>query len=114
MGRDPQVTDARIIGQDDGERRRGVARPGALVEQMGDGRRVHGAAVEGPNRVTSSGKVSGMKNCPPSGGDAFKQFNGSNGAKYKDNVQSWSTNEPALDLTATSPIAFARQAAGLF
>jgi hypothetical protein len=28
-------------------------------------------------------------------------------------VQSWSTVEPAIDLTATSPLAFARAAAGL-
>jgi hypothetical protein len=44
-------------------------------------------------------------------GNPFKKFN--NAAKFKDNVQSWSTVEPAIDLTATSPLAFARAAAGL-
>ena len=70
-----------------------------------------GAAVEGPNSVTSSGKVDGMRDCPVHHVDPFKKFN--NAAKFKDNVQSWSTVEPAIDLTATSPLAFARAAAGL-
>jgi len=70
-----------------------------------------GAVVEGPNGVTSSGKVDGMRDCPVHHVDPFKKFN--NAAKFKDNVQSWSTVEPAIDLTATSPLAFARAAAGL-
>jgi endoglucanase len=70
-----------------------------------------GAAVEGPNVVTSSGKVDGMRDCPVHRVDPFKKFN--NAAKFRDNVQSWSTVEPAIDLTATSPLAFARAAAGL-
>jgi endoglucanase len=70
-----------------------------------------GAAVEGPNVVTSSGKVDGMRDCPVHNVNPFKKFN--NAAKFKDNVQSWSTVEPAIDLTATSPLAFARAAAGL-
>jgi endoglucanase len=71
-----------------------------------------GAAVEGPNGTIYKGLVSGMRVCPPDGVDAFAQFNGS-GAQYKDDVQSFSTVEPAIDLTASSPLAFARQAAGL-
>jgi len=39
-------------------------------------------------------------------------FNGG-GAKFRDNVESFSTVEPAIDLTASSPLAFARQMAGL-
>lgn len=70
-----------------------------------------GAAVEGPNGTTSRGLVSGMRTCPANGVDQFAQFNGST-ATYQDNVQSWSTDEPALDLTATSPLAFAWQIAG--
>jgi hypothetical protein len=42
----------------------------------------------------------------------FAQFN--NAAVYKDDVESYSTVEPAIDLTVTSPLAFARQAAGLY
>jgi len=39
-------------------------------------------------------------------------FNG-HGAQFKDNMQSYDNTEPAIDLTATSPLAFARQAAGI-
>lgn len=67
-----------------------------------------GAVVEGPNATTSSGLVTGMRTCPAGGGNAYAQFNGSS-AIFKDNVQSWSTVEPAIDLTATSPLAFAWQ-----
>jgi endoglucanase len=67
-----------------------------------------GAAVEGPNATTSRGLVSGMRTCPANGIDQYAQFNGS-GSTFQDNVQSWSTDEPAIDLTATSPLAFAWQ-----
>jgi endoglucanase len=70
-----------------------------------------GAAVEGPNSTTSRGLVSGMRTCPVNGVDQYAQFNGSS-ATFQDNVQSWSTDEPAVDLTATSPLAFAWQIAG--
>jgi endoglucanase len=67
-----------------------------------------GAAVEGPNSVSSRGLVSGMRTCPANGVDQYAQFNGSS-AVFQDNVQSWSTAEPAIDLTASSPLAFAWQ-----
>jgi endoglucanase len=67
-----------------------------------------GAAVEGPNSTTSRGLVSGMRTCPANGVDQYAQFNGSS-ATFQDNVQSWSTDEPAIDLTASSPLAFAWQ-----
>jgi len=57
------------------------------------------------------GLQTGMRNCPPDDSDPFAQFNSR--AKYKDDIESFSTVEPAVDLTATSPLAFARQAAGL-
>jgi endoglucanase len=69
-----------------------------------------GAAVEGPNKFAARGLVSGMVTCPANGVDQFAPFNGSS-AVYQDNVQSWSTDEPAVDLTATSPLAFAWQIA---
>jgi hypothetical protein len=65
-----------------------------------------GAAVEGPNGTTYSGSVSGMNACPPNGSDRFGAYDGS-GAKFTDNVESFSTVEPAIDLTAASPLAFA-------
>jgi endoglucanase len=71
-----------------------------------------GAVVEGPNGVVYSGVVSDMRLCPPDGSDPFAQFDSK--ALYKDDVQSFSTVEPAIDLTATSPLAFARQMAGLY
>ena len=46
---------------------------------------------------------------PGHGVDRFARFNSA--AVFRDNVQSYSTVEPAIDLTATSPLAFARQAA---
>src|SRR5262252_8472180 len=70
-----------------------------------------GAAVEGPNGVVFSGVVSGMRLCPPDGSDPFAQFNGHH-AEWQDNMQSFSNTEPAVDLTAASPLAFARQIAG--
>jgi hypothetical protein len=43
---------------------------------------------------------------PPGGGDVFGRFDGT-GARYWDNVRSWPTVEPAIDFTATTPLAFA-------
>jgi endoglucanase len=67
-----------------------------------------GAAVEGPNGTVYSGFQTGMRNCPPDDSDPYAQFNGSH-AKFKDDIESFSTVEPAVDLTATSPLAFAWQ-----
>jgi hypothetical protein len=68
-----------------------------------------GAVVEGPNKTTSRGLVSahlpGQRRRPVR---AVQRH-----ATFQDDVQSWSTDEPAIDLSATSPLAFARQAAGL-
>ena len=71
-----------------------------------------GAAVEGTNSQLFTGTVSGMRTCPADGSDPFAQFNGTK-AGFKDQMESFSTVEPAVDLTATSPLAFARLAAGL-
>jgi endoglucanase len=70
-----------------------------------------GAAVEGPNSIATKGALSGMIACPVNGVDTFAQFNG-NGAVFKDNVQSYSTVEPAIDLTASSFLAFSWAVAG--
>jgi endoglucanase len=70
-----------------------------------------GAVVEGPNRTIFSGTVTNMRPCPPDGSDAFGRFDGHH-AKYRDDVESFSTVEPAIDLSASSPLAFAWQAAG--
>jgi endoglucanase len=70
-----------------------------------------GALVEGPNSAGSTGLVDGMVTCPVDGGDAFAGFDG-NGAVYIDNVQSFATVEPAIDLTSPSPLAFAWRISG--
>jgi len=78
-----------------------------------------GAAVEGPTQAAATGSYSTMRPCPPAGGDAYARFNGNDGrfsaanrAVYKDNVQSYTTTEPGIDLTATSFLAFAWRQAG--
>ncbi len=70
-----------------------------------------GAVVEGPNSFAAKGTLSGMVACPPNGVDAFAQFNASK-TVYKDFVQSFSTVEPAIDLSASSFLAFSWQMAG--
>jgi endoglucanase len=67
-----------------------------------------GATVEGPNSFAATGVVARMRTCPANGVDTFAQFNSAI-AVFQDNVQSWSTDEPALDLGATTPMAFAWQ-----
>jgi endoglucanase len=70
-----------------------------------------GALVEGPNSFAATGFVDGMRKCPPQGSNPFKEFN-ANGAVYKDDQQSFSTVEPAIDLTAASFLMFAWRTAG--
>ena len=58
--------------------------------------------------MASSGEVAGMRLCPVSGTDQFSRFD--NAAVFADNEQSYTTVEPAIDLTASSMLAFAWQA----
>ena len=74
----------------------------------GSGPVLAGAAVEGPNSAPARGRLPGMKRCPINSRDSFARFNG-HGAQWKDNVESYSNTEPAVDLTAASPLAFAYQ-----
>ncbi len=70
-----------------------------------------GAAVEGPNSAATRGAVSGMVACPANGADVYAPFNSSS-AEFKDDMQSYSNTEPAIDLTASSPLAFAWEMSG--
>jgi endoglucanase len=70
-----------------------------------------GAVVEGPNGTLYTGFQTGMRNCPGDDSDAYAVFNSSR-AKFKDDIESFSTVEPAVDLSALSPLAFARQVLG--
>lgn len=78
-----------------------------------------GAASEGPASAATSGTLPGMILCPPIAADIFKIFNGNDGkynrsqvAVYQDNVQSYSTTEPGIDLTATSFLMWSWRLAG--
>jgi endoglucanase len=82
---------------------------GALDGTSGGTPILWGAATEGPTSYTTSGTLDGMILCPANGVDTFKKFNGNSGtydrsqaALFQDNVQSYSTTEPGIDLTATS------------
>jgi len=70
-----------------------------------------GALVEGPNTFAATGFLDGMRTCPAGGGDVFKKFN-ADGAVYQDDQQSFSTVEPAIDLTAASFLMFSWRIAG--
>jgi len=82
---------------------------GALDGTSGGTPVLWGAATEGPGGYATSGVVDGMILCPANGIDTFKIFNGNDDvfdasrvAVYRDNMQSYTTTEPAIDLTATS------------
>ncbi len=72
-----------------------------------------GAVVEGPNSFAATGVVANMRPCSANApGDVpYSAFRGHK-AVFRDNVQSYSTVEPAIDLTALSPMAFAWLQAG--
>ena len=74
---------------------------------------LRGAVVEGPNGTLYNGFLTGMRNCPADDSDAYAVFN-SNQAKFRDDIESFSTVEPAVDLSALSPLALARQVLGRF
>ncbi len=71
-----------------------------------------GAVVNGPN---DSGQFSGglgdyqdgMVKCP-SGGDPYGAFTG-HGSRYVDDVRSWQSSEPALDMTGSAVLGLALQ-----
>ena len=82
---------------------------GALNGTSGGTPILWGAVTEGPNTSLSSGLVPGMRTCPVDGVDTFTLFNGNSGAydpndyvSFVDDVQSYTTTEPAIDLSATS------------
>ena len=92
---------------------------GALDGTSGGTPILWGAASEGPADQTSSGFITGMNLCPANGGNPFAKFDGNDGAfdpsvytYYKDNMQSYTTTEPAIDLTATSFLMWSWRMAG--
>jgi endoglucanase len=92
---------------------------GALDGTSGGVPVLWGASSEGPASGATSGIVTGMILCPANGADPFQKFNGNPGtynasqvAVYKDNMQSYSTTEPAIDLTSTSFLMWSWRMAG--
>jgi endoglucanase len=92
---------------------------GALDGTSGGTPVLWGAATEGPASYSTAGRVGDMKLCPANGVDTFKIFNGNDGAfnknqtaVYKDNAESYSTTEPAIDLTSTSFLMWSWRLAG--
>jgi endoglucanase len=92
---------------------------GALDGTSGGTPILWGAASEGPASYATSGTLQGMILCPANGKDTFAIFNGNDGAYnsgdqaiYRDNVQSYSTTEPAIDLTSTSFLMWSWRIAG--
>ena len=80
-----------------------------LAGSLAGGRPVlAGAVVEGPNAAgaVAHGTLSGMRACPGHGADRYAMFTG-NGARFRDSVENYASTEPAIDLTATSPLMFA-------
>lgn len=74
-----------------------------------------GAVVNGPNGSSNfSGGLgsyqSGMVACPSNGSDPFAAFDG-HSSEYVDDVRSWQTDEPALDMTGGAVLASALQEA---
>lgn len=67
-----------------------------------------GAVVEGPSSERSHGRLPGMRACPVGGGNAFAEFNGEH-SRYEDNMEAFTNTEPAIDLTASSMLAFSWQ-----
>ncbi len=82
---------------------------GSLTGTSGGVPVLWGAASEGPSSYLTFGALSGMNLCESNGAESFAVFNGNDGpynsnatSVYRDNVQSYSTTEPAIDLTSTS------------
>jgi endoglucanase len=80
-----------------------------LGSTNGTGVIIAGAVVEGPDNAGSSGSLTAMQKCGSK--STYSAFN-ANGAVYEDWVQSYSTNEPAIDLTAASMLMFGWRIAG--
>ena len=74
-----------------------------------------GAVVNGPNSASIfsdglGGFQDGMVHCPPTKGSGYRAFDGRH-SRYVDDVRSWQTDEPALDMTGAAIIAAATQLA---
>jgi endoglucanase len=74
-----------------------------------------GAVVNGPNAASNfsdglGGFQDGMVHCPLPGSTGYQVFDGRH-SRYVDDIRSWQTDEPALDMTGAAIIAGAVQLA---
>ena len=70
---------------------------------------VVGAVINGPNNSKLFSSLDPVgRACPPEEGDTFSLFTGRD-TRYMDDVRTWQTSEPAVDMVALSPIVFAEQ-----
>ncbi len=74
-----------------------------------------GAVVNGPNDPAQfegglGDYQDGMVKCPANGADQYQAFTG-HGSRYVDDVRSWQTAEPALDMTGSAILGLALQQA---
>ena len=79
----------------------------------GTGAIATGAVMNGPNNTSNfSGGLGsyqdGMKQCPAGGTDAYNKFTG-HSSRFSDDVRSWQTDEPALDMTGSAVLGAAMQ-----
>ena len=79
----------------------------------GTGAIATGAVMNGPNNTSNfSGGLGsyqdGMKQCPAGGTDAYTKFTG-HSSRFSDDVRSWQTDEPALDMTGSAVLGVAMQ-----
>ena len=82
------------------------------VDNLAPGRAV-GAVVNGPNNVSNfedglGDYQDGMVPCPADGSDPYAQFSTAD-SRFVDDVRSWQTAEPALDMTGSAILGLALQ-----
>jgi len=79
----------------------------------GTGAIATGAVMNGPNNTSNfdgglGSYQDGMKPCPAGGTDAYAKFTG-HSSRFSDDVRSWQTDEPALDMTGSAVLGAAMQ-----
>ncbi|HEU0239526.1 MAG TPA: glycoside hydrolase family 9 protein [Micromonosporaceae bacterium] len=91
----------------------GDADPSCMQHQVSNlgGASTVGAVVNGPNDKGQfagglGGRQDGMAKCPADGVDRYKPFTG-HGSRYVDDVRSWQSSEPALDMSGAAILAAA-------
>ncbi len=82
------------------------------IDNLAPGRAI-GAVVNGPNNVSNFEEglgdyQDGMKKCPPGGADPYNRFS-TTASRFVDDVRSWQTDEPALDMSGAAVLGLALQ-----